>query len=153
MFERLKAPWVRPLLAVGLGGALAMAIPALPAVGVHSPPGVPHYIEIESADLLAKGAAATVSVEVVCPAGSSAFVSVQVSQARGRHVARGGDGTSVACTGSLQTVELTVFATEGAFKKGTAIAEAFLQACTFGGPFPEPPTCVSGSDTEQVSIA
>jgi hypothetical protein len=148
-----KRAWIRPLLAVGLGGALALAVPALPAVGVHSPPGVPHYIEIGEADLLAKGAAVALTVEIVCPAGSTAFVPVDVSQARGRHVARGFDFTTVACTGSLQEVELVVPAQTGAFKKGTALVEAFISACQ-GGPFPEPPSfCVSGQDTEQVTIS
>jgi hypothetical protein len=142
-----KRSLIRLVAAVALGAAASLALPALPAVGTHSPL-VPHDIEIaEPMTLVAKGAGVIVPVEVTCPSGSTGFVSVRVTQRRGNRVSTGFGGTTVECTGATQTVEVLVTADQGAFKKGTALAEARLTACpAFPG------GCVEDTDFEEISI-
>lgn len=121
--------WSRVIAAIGLGGGLALAAPALPAVGSHSPPRI---LQIELGDegkVVAKGAGAIVPVEVACEPGEHGFVEVQLTQARGRHATTGFGFENVDCTGTTQVVEVLVSASDGAFKKGVALAEARLFVC------------------------
>jgi hypothetical protein len=142
-----KRTVVRLVAAVALGAAATLALPALPAVGTHSAL-VPHDIEIAGpVTLVAKGAGVIVPVEVTCPSGSTGFVDVRVTERRGNRVSSGFGGTTVACTGSEQTVEVLVTANQGAFKKGTALVQANLTACP-----PFPGECVGDTDVEEISI-
>lgn len=142
-----KRTVVRLGAAIALGAAGTLAIPALPAVGSHSA-ALPHVIEIgEPVTLAARGAGVVVPVEVTCPEGATGFVSVRVVERRGNRVSTGFGGTEVQCTGTAQTVDVLVTADQGAFKKGTALAEARLSACQ-----PFPGACVDASDVEEISI-
>ncbi len=125
----MKHRWSRVIVAIGLGGGLALAAPALPAVGEHSPPSVLHIEVGDEGTILAKGAGVLVPVEVTCPAGEQAFVEVQLTQARGRHVANGFGFEEVACTGGPQVVEVLITPFGGAFKKGAALAQARAVVC------------------------
>jgi hypothetical protein len=73
---------------------------------------------------------------------------VQVTQRAGSRIANGFGGTSdFACTGATQVVNVLVPAQGNAFKKGPAVAQASLFACSpdFG--------CQSVTDTENIDIA
>ena len=136
------------LAAIGLGGGMTFAIPALPAVAFHSPPEVISVEVGDEATIVARGAAVLVPIEVTCPAGSQGFLSTRVTQRAGRRIASGNGFTEVTCTGSTQVVDVLVQAQGGgqAFKKGTAVAEATLSTC--GGFF----FCTTVSDTETIQI-
>jgi len=111
--------------------ALAIASPA----GADAPPAV----EIVSATLIARGAAIDVALSVSCEAGvdptsANAAVSVFITQAVGRRVASGQNGTQFSCTGQPQTPTIRVVAqgSGAAFKKGEAVMLAGLQVCNLG---------------------
>lgn len=142
-----KRHGLRLLAAIGIGGALAFAVPALPAVGQISPPAV-FSVEVgDEATLVARGAAVLVPVEIRCPAGSTGFLSVRVTQRAGSRIASGSGSTSdFVCTGATQTVEVLVPAQGQAFKKGPAVAEASLFVC---GPF----FCEQATDIENIEIS
>jgi hypothetical protein len=127
------------------GGAAAAALlgPAGPAVGQSSQP-VQAQIEVDSpATLLAKGAGVNVLVTSECsgPAGSTASVFVSLTERAGSGVATGSGFTTIGCTGTNQTVLVVVTAGTAiagpggpsgseAFKKGTAVADGQISACT-----------------------
>jgi hypothetical protein len=137
---------LRLLAAIGVGGGLAFAVPVLPAVGQVSPPAVVSVEVGDEASLVARGAAVLVPVEIRCPAGSTGFLSVRVTQRAGSRIASGVGSTSdFVCTGATQTVEVLVPAQDQAFKKGAAIADASLFVCG-------PTFCGSVSDTENIEI-
>ena len=142
-----KKQLLRPLAAIAAGAGLALAIPALPAVGQFSPPAVVSVEVQDQATLVARGAAVLVPVEIVCPVGSTfRSVSVRVTQRAGSAIASGASGTDdFACTGSTQVVHVLVPAQGHAFKKGPAVAEASLFVCSEFG-------CQSVSDIEDIEI-
>ncbi len=123
-----------PLATIGIGGGLAIFGPALPAVGSHSPPAV-FAVEVgDSATLVERGAAVSVPVEITCPAGSTGFISVTVTQRAGSRIASGsGWNSDFVCTGATQTVDVLVTANGQAFKRGGAVAQAYLSICGFNG--------------------
>jgi len=134
--------------AFAVGGALAFAVPALPAVGQLSPPSVVSVEVGDEAALVARGAAVSVPIELRCPAGSTGFLNVQLTQRAGSRIASGFGGTSdFVCTGATQTVDVLVTAQGQAFKKGGAVAQASLSVC------PDFTSCVFVSDTENIQIA
>ena len=147
----MNSRWIRAVTALALGGGLALAAPALPAVGEHSAPTfAPHDIEVgDEATVIAKGAGVIVPVEVTCEAGATGFVSVQLTQARGRHVANGSGFTEVDCEGTTQTVDVVVTAQGGAFKRGPALAEAHLAVCPEDYFSP----CQTDMDVEEISLS
>lgn len=115
------------LAAIGVGGGLALAGPALPAVGYHSPPALLSVEVADEATLVARGAAVSVPVEVLCPSGAGGYLSVTVTQRAGSRIASGyGTTSDFACTGATQIIHLTVNAQDMAFKRGTAVADAWL---------------------------
>ena len=141
-----KRTWL-PTAVLGIGGTMALVGPALPALAGDSPTHVPTDVEIlDGASVLAKGAAVVVPVEVTCEEGQTGFLFVDVTQARGRFVANGGGSSQVECTGEPQTIEVLVTANNTAFKKGTAIANAFLTTCAS---FP----CEEDRDTEEITLS
>ncbi|HVF15123.1 MAG TPA: hypothetical protein VM942_11020 [Acidimicrobiales bacterium] len=144
---------VRLFAAIGMGAGLTFAGPTLPAVGQVFPPPPPPpptttlSVELgDEATLVARGAAVSVPVEVICPAGSIRFVNAQVTQRVGSRIARGFGGTELTCTGTTQTVEVLVRAQEQAFKRGSAVGEASMFFCD---PFF---FCQSVMDTETIRI-
>ncbi len=146
----MNTRWTRAVTALALGGGLALAAPALPAVGDHSPPTfAPHDIEVgDEATVIAKGAGVIVPVEVTCEAGRTGFVHVEITQARGRHVANGFGFTEVDCEGTTQTVNVVVTADGGAFKRGPALVRAHLGVCAEEDFFSP---CDSDMDVEEIT--
>jgi hypothetical protein len=131
------------------GGAAAAALlgPAGQAVGQSSQP-VEVSIQVNSpGTLVARGAGVNVPVTITCsgPSGTVAFGSMNLTERAGSEVAVGlGQSPGVACTGIAQTVTILVTPTFGgfpsvtagkAFKRGTAIAQANVGACSPGGQF------------------
>jgi hypothetical protein len=118
--------------AIGLGAAVALAIPAGAAVSLQSEsPPVAAVVLGNTAKLGAKGAVIFVPVSVTCPAGATGFLSVQVTEKSGGNIATGGNGQEVTCTGSVQQLTLPVTANQEPFKKGVAFGEAQLSICQF----------------------
>jgi hypothetical protein len=116
------------------GGAAAAALlgPAGPAVGQASQP-VQVQIQVSSpATLVAKGAAADVSVTASCSGSSvsSGQISVSLTERAGAVIASGGQSSTIDCTGTPATVVLVVPANGRPYKKGTAIANGAIFACT-----------------------
>ena len=129
--------WTRLVAAVVGGVGLALAAPMLAAVGQVSPPASVLSIG-PTARLVAQGAAVAVPVfvQVTCPAGSTANVSVQVAQAVGRDVAHAFGDASVDCDGTPQVVEVFAVSQDFRFFQGPA----FVQARLFCGGFPPFPS-------------
>jgi hypothetical protein len=111
-------------LAVVTGAALAVALPAGAAVSTQSPSVA--VVQIGSPGLLnARGVSVTVPVNLVCSPGASGSVYLQVTERVGSEIAQGSGWADLgACSGSLQTVSVTVTASGKAFRKGTAFASA-----------------------------
>jgi hypothetical protein len=123
------------VLAVASGGAMAALLgPAGPAVGQSSQPIQAQVQASSPATLVARGAGADVTVTASC---SGATVEVgQVSVSITERDATASGFTTVDCTGTNQTVQVVVTPLVGkVLKKGTAIASAFINACTADGNF------------------
>jgi hypothetical protein len=128
-------------LAVAGGAGVAVALgPAGQAVGQTSQP-IQLAIQVDSpATLVAKGAGVDVLVTVECSGTTTpAGVSVSLTERAGSFIAVGSGQTAVGCTNTSQTVLVRVTAQAGgfgtltagkAFKRGTAIANANINACT-----------------------
>jgi hypothetical protein len=127
-----RTAWGRTLIAIIIGGALAAAIPALPAVGQFSPPHP--VVDIGTGRLVAKGVAVDVPVTYTCGPGDLVygFLDVQVSQRtqQGRLAQGFGFTDDIVCDGTPQTVIVRVpaesFFGGVAFKSGVALATATL---------------------------
>jgi hypothetical protein len=118
------------VVAIVAGALLALVLPGEAQVSADSPSAP--AIRIESpATLEARGAALSTQVLVVCQPGATAFVSISVSERVGGDIANGGGSNQIQCTGSLQTVDLPVFATGSPFRRGTAFAVANVFVSTF----------------------
>jgi hypothetical protein len=130
------------LMVAGGAAATALVGPAGPAVGQSSQP-VEATLQLNSpGTLVAKGAAVQVPVTASCsgPAGVTGSVFVQLTERVGAETAVGGGGATIACTGTSQTAQVLVTAqisgvgpaapSSKAFKRGTAIANASISACT-----------------------
>jgi len=136
-----------PLIAAGIalagGLGLAFALPAGAVVSQESPPVA--AVQVQSPGVLqARGAAVTVPVLVVCSPSHTGFLSLSLTQRVGSDIASGSGFTQVSCTGSLQTVDVTVTANGKAFRKGTASAHAELTVCNF--------TCSTATDTRTIDL-
>jgi len=128
-------------LAVAGGAAVAVALgPAGQAVGQASQP-IQLSIQVDSpATLVAKGAGVDVLVTVECSGTTTpAGVLVTLTERAGSLIAAGAGVTTVGCTNTSQTVLVLVTPQAGgfgtltagkAFKRGTAIANASINACT-----------------------
>jgi hypothetical protein len=125
------------------GGAVAAAAlgPAGPAIGQSSPPTVgqssqpiQEQIQVSSTGtLVARGAGVYVSVTASCSGLNvvSGTVSVGLTESVKNGVAHGFGFTTIDCTGASQTVQLLVLGESGkAFRKGSAVADANINACT-----------------------
>lgn len=146
-------------LVVAVGGAAAVALgPAGLAVGQSSPPTVgqssptiQEQIQVGSpGTLVAKGAGVDVSVTASCSGQfvESATISINLTETVKNGVATGYGGAGIDCTGTAQTTEVLVIAGSGkAFKKGTAIANATINACTVDLSF-----CASTPATPTITI-
>jgi hypothetical protein len=127
-----RSAWVRTLIAIVIGGALASAISVLPAVGQASPPHP--VVDIGTGRLVAKGAAVDVPVTYTCGPGDLVYgyLYVELSQRTQQgHLAQGyGFTDDIVCDGTPHTVivQVTPDAYFGgvAFKSGVALATATL---------------------------
>jgi hypothetical protein len=134
--------------ALAAGTALAVLGPASPAVGFFSPPLLLDVQIQPTATHIAKGAAVETRLEVTCAGATEAFVNVSLVQRAGSEIASGYGYTQVGCTSQRQTVIVLVTADPGkAFKKGTAVADASISACT-----PDYSVCGYESDESTISI-
>ncbi len=118
------------LLALAGGGVAALvAGPAAPALGLASGGPVLKVAIGSPATLVARGAGITDPVKVVCTS-RTAFLSLAVTERAGGSNVSGFGFTQVACTGSSQTVIVTVADSSAkAFKKGSALAQADIFGC------------------------
>jgi hypothetical protein len=140
-----RIPLIVAGIAIAGGVSLALALPAGAAVSQASPPVV--AVQVQSPGVLeARGAAATVPVLMVCSPGDRTFLSLRLTQRVGSDIASGGGSPDVACTGSLQIVNITVPASVSgkAFRKGTASATADLYVCDY--------TCNFATDTRTIEL-
>ena len=127
-----RSAWVRTLIAIVIGGALASAISVLPAVGQASPPHP--VVDIGTGRLVAKGAAVDVPVTYTCGPGDLVYgyLYVELSQRtqQGRLAQGFGFTEDIVCDGTPHTVivQVTPDAYFGgvAFKSGVALATATL---------------------------
>jgi hypothetical protein len=139
-----RVPRFAVFLALAAGVGLAFTLPAGAAVSQQSPPVA--AVQVQSPGVLvSRGAAVTVPVLVVCSPGASGGLFVQLTQRVGSDIATGFGSTSVACTGNVQIVNVTVTASGKAFRKGTAVAEAELQVCNQDG-------CSFATDTRTITL-
>jgi len=116
------------------GGVLAASVVgAAPAVSFLSSPNTWDVQLPGTGTLLARGAAVRVPVDVSCPAGFRATLSVALTQRSGPSVVTGSDSVELTCRGVPQTVQVTVPAQPGqrTWKRGPALATATLGACDF----------------------
>jgi hypothetical protein len=121
-------------LAVAGGAAAAVLLgPAWLAVGQSSPP-TQVQIQVNSpATLAAKGTTVDVSVTFSCSANldQSGVIGVILTERSGHAIATGVGFLAITCTGTTQTVQVPVPADRGPdFKKGTAITNSSINACT-----------------------
>jgi hypothetical protein len=130
----IKKTWAKTsLIAVAIASAAALTaiIPASPAVGFFSPPLLLEIHVNSPGTLVAKGAAVEVPVTIECSGASSAFVDVSLTERIGSAIAQGFGSTQVGCTNANQNVVVLVTANPGkAFKKGSAVAQGSIFACT-----------------------
>lgn len=127
-----RSAWVRTLIAIVIGSALASAISVLPAVGQASPPHP--VVDIGTGRLVAKGAAVNVPVTYTCGPGDLVYgyLYVELSQRtqQGRLAQGFGFTDDIVCDGTPHTVivQVTPDAYFGgvAFKSGVALATATL---------------------------
>jgi len=133
-------------VAVAGGAAVAALGPASPALGFYSPPLLLQVHVNSPAPLVAKGAGAEVSVTVQCAGAQTASVTVGVTERAGSDIATGSGSAQVGCTNANETIQVLVTAQAGkAFKKGTAVATAAIDACTAN-------FSVCGSERDQETI-
>ena len=144
---RLRSKATAAVGAILAGIALTLFATSGPAVAFFSG-GLFLDIHVQSpVTLVAKGAAVSVPLKLTCNTSQGVFVSATVTQHSGSGVAQGTATTTVGCTGSSETVVLTVFATSGGktFKQGTAVVGAEIFGCNNV-------TCGEETDTETVTI-
>jgi hypothetical protein len=144
MRTKLRTRAATAVVAILLGSLLALFTTSGPAVAFFSG-GLFLDVQVQSpAQLVARGAAVDVTLEVTCSGTRTAEVYVTVTQKSGSGVAQGFGYTTVGCTGSGQLVTVRVLASGGkTFKQGTAVVSAEIFACG---------TRVCGSETDSEVI-
>ncbi len=147
MKRHMKVKAALAALAIAGGAAVAAVSSASPALGFFSPPLLLEIHVNSPATLVAKGAGVNVIVQVECSGASTASVSVSLTQRAGSEIASGFGSTQVGCTTNAnQNVLVLVTAQPGkAFKKGTAVADGSIFACT-------PNFRICGSEQDQRTI-
>ena len=144
-----------------LVGSFASAAIAALVIGSATVASATHTVELgDRANLVTKGVAVLVPVEVTClaapfppppvpippfPPFPGSSVSVSMSQRSGNRIAQGFGTASVVCNGTPQTVNVQVMAQQAPFKSGTALATAAMSVCDISG-------CHTSSDTEEIRI-
>lgn len=144
--RRLRTKTALAAAVIAIGATLATVGSAAPAVAFFSPPLLLEIHVDSPASLVAKGAGVTVTVQIECAGASTAFVDVSLTERVGSQIAKGFGQTQVGCTNQNQTVLVSVVAQPGkAFRKGSAIADGFISACT-------PTFSICGSEQDTVVI-
>ena len=117
--------------AIGIGAALAFAIPAGAAVSVQSEsPSVATITLGNKATLDADGAVVFAPVKFACTPGSYTSLTVSVTQNVGGRIASGSTYEEIEpCTGKEQSRRLAVTPTQRPFRKGVAFGQSRLQVC------------------------
>ena len=146
MRTKLRTRAAAAVVAIVLGGLLALFATSGPAVAFFSG-GLFLDVQVQSpARMLARGAAVDVPLEVTCNATGPAFVFVSVTQKAGSGVAERFGSASVGCTGSGQQVTVRAQASGGkTFKQGPAVASAEVFGCNNV-------TCGSETDSEVIEV-
>lgn len=124
--------WAKASAALVAGAGIALAIPALPAVGQQSLPQPAIHLK-SPAHIADRGAVAFVTVHFVCPIGNNAYVSVQLTERSGNGIAQGYSQQPPnipLCQGYPQSLTLPITTSQKPFVVGTAFGEAQLQSCT-----------------------
>lgn len=136
-------------VAIVFGTVLALLIPS-PAVGFYSPPLLLDVRVAPTGELLARGAAVEVRLEVTCGgATSDVYVAVHVTQRVGSGIASGSASTEIPCAPQQQTVLMVVSSdSDKAFRQGTALVEGYVSACHYDYPY----FCGSETDSQTISI-
>lgn len=146
----MKVPRSRhpSVLALLVGAAVAVLLPASTAIALHSGPQAMAVTVQSPATLLARGAALEVSVAYSCPSGGSGFLDLTVTQRSGSEIVSGWDSRQVSCTGSTEVVRIVVTPRTGgrAFKKAPVVVEAELFSC--GGAY----VCGSVTDSREIDV-
>ncbi len=147
-----KKGWARATLvgvAIAAGTVFTVVVPASPAVGFFSPPLLLEIHVNSPATLVAKGAGVNVTVQIECAGARTADVYVNLTERSGSQVAQGFGYTEVGCTNANQTILVPVTANSGkVFKKGSAIADGYIFACTSNFSF-----CGSEQDHRTIQIS
>jgi hypothetical protein len=135
------------VVALLAAGTVALLAPAGPAVAFSSG-GLFLDVQVEApANLVARGAAVDVPLEVTCNATEPVSVFVTVTQRVGKGVAAGSGFASFGCTGGGQDVVVRVTANPSgkAFVRGKAVVEAEVFGCGRRG-------CGNETDSETVQL-
>ena len=136
---------IMKLAAAPLAGAAAMAAVLAGPAAIANASGAMNLGD--TGQLVAKGAAVLVPIEVTCGQASSppmsSSVIVAVHQRTGNHITEGSGSARLVCDGTAQTVEALVTAEDTPFKPGTALVTANTFICDFFG-------CETMSDTAEM---
>jgi hypothetical protein len=146
--------WIRlvsMLAAIGLGTALAIALPAGQAVGQQSPPQPSMEVVLpDQGTVTARGLILTIPLQITCAfpgTFNDSEIQVSVRQAQGLSIVEGrafANLSSTDCDGTPHTVNVTVQPENAPFRPGSAVASAFAFVC-----YSDPATgfaCISDSD-------
>jgi hypothetical protein len=119
------------MAAIGVGAALASAVPAGAAVSVQSQSPPVQAVSLGAkATLDANGAVVFAPVKLACQPGSYAYLTVSVTENVGNAIASGQAQTPIeSCTGTQQSLQVAVTPTQKPFRKGVAFGSASLQVC------------------------
>ncbi|ONI83648.1 hypothetical protein ALI22I_34840 [Saccharothrix sp. ALI-22-I] len=122
-FRTVGPAKVLAVLAVVAGAVFASVLPSAADVSAQSPSQP--ALQVQSpAQRLARGAAISVDVSVVCPVNWANYVNLRVTQRVGPGIAKGYGYAQYTCTGSPQTITINLHAEDHAFRAGIAFASA-----------------------------
>jgi hypothetical protein len=142
MFRRR---WLTAGLALLLGGGLAAAIPGLAAVGQSSPPVSPNIL-LSPGQIVSRGAAALVPVQLVCQPGDGANFTVSLSQRSGNRTTEGfAFEGPVICTGQIEILSVPLTPTPKPFVKGPAFGQLSFSDCAGG-------SCATFTDAKTITL-
>jgi len=124
-------------LALVAGGAVAVTMAGLPAVGQESPPSTT-IIMAKMATLFDRGVGATIKIRATCNSGDQGQVGVTLSERSGRKITQGSGYQTFNCTGGIETVTVTVVVGNGGpyggsaapFVVGTAYGQSYMEDCS-----------------------
>jgi hypothetical protein len=138
-----------PLVAaatIGIGAAIAFALPAGANVSVQSESPSVHTVTLgRSAKLDANGAVVFAPVKIACTPGSYTSLTVSVTENVGGKIASGVTGQQIrACTGKDQTLRIAVTPTNFPFRRGVAFGQARLTVCDY--------SCTDVADEHNIQI-